>query len=155
LAHCAPRCLETHLVLGVLYSILSEELQLRQLEELVGIGDRIKRGAEVFERLLVADGHERGEGIALACAVGLRFKEGLKKLGGIGDERLGVLEDRSDSPHGVLADVGVTVFQTRTGRGKEGLDEFGLAQLGQEPEGITADIFVRVLKIVTNTVAVG
>jgi hypothetical protein len=49
----------------------------------------------------------------------------------------------------------VAVFQTPTGRGKEGLDEFGLAQLGQEPESITADIFVRVLKIVTNTVAVG
>lgn len=103
----------------------------------------------------MADGHEGGEGIALARAVGLRFEEGLKKLGGIGDERLRVLEDRSYSPHGILADVGMAMFQTRTGRGKEGLDEFGLAQLGQEPKSITADIFVRVLKVVTNTVAVG
>lgn len=103
----------------------------------------------------MADGHEGGEGIALARAVGLRFEEGVKKLRGIGDERLRVLEDRSDSPHGILADVGMAMFQTRTGRGKEGLDEFGLAQLGQEPKSITADIFVRVLKVVTNTVAVG
>jgi hypothetical protein len=86
------------------------------LEELIGVGNGIERGAEVFERLLVADGHESGKGIALARAVGLRFEEGLQKLRRIWDERLGVLEDRSDSPHGILADVGVAVFQTATGR---------------------------------------
>jgi hypothetical protein len=79
--------------LGVLHSILPQELQLRQLEQLVGVGDRVEGGAEIFERLLVANGHEGGERIALARAVGLRFEEGLEKLGGIGDERLGVLED--------------------------------------------------------------
>ena len=58
----------------------------------------------------MADGHESGKGIALARAIGLRFEEGLQKLRRIGDQGLGVLEDRSDSPRGVLADVGVAVL---------------------------------------------
>lgn len=102
----------------------------------------------------MADRHERRKGIAFAGAVGFRLQECLEKLGSIWDERLRVLEDRRNGPNGVLAHIGMAVFQARAGRGKEGLDKFGLAQLAQETESIASDIFVRVLKIVTNAIAI-
>lgn len=84
---------ETHFVLGVLNSILSQEFQLGELKQLISVGNCVESGTEVLEGLLVADGHEGGESIALAGAVGLRFEEDLKEFGGIGNESLGVLED--------------------------------------------------------------
>lgn len=137
-----------------MHGILPQELQLSQLEEFIGVGNGVKGRAEILEGLLVADRHERCKGIAFAGTVGLGLKEGLEKFGSIGDERLGVLEDRSHGPDRSLAHVGMSVFQTRAGRGKERLDEFGFAQLAQEAEGITPDVFVGMLEIVTDTVAV-
>lgn len=102
----------THFVLSVLDSILSQEFQLRELKQLISVGDCVESGAEVLEGLLVANGHESGESIALAGAVGFRFEKDLKELWGIGNEGLGVLEDGSHGPCGVLSHVGVTVFQT-------------------------------------------
>jgi hypothetical protein len=63
-----------------------------------------------------------------------------------------VLEDRSHGPDCVLAHIGVAVFQTRTRGGKEGLDEFRFAEFAKESKGVSSDIFVRVLKVVANTV---
>jgi hypothetical protein len=101
---------------------------------------------------LVADGHERCKGIALAGAVGLALEESLDQLRRIGNEGFGVLEDRSHGPDCVLAHIGVAVFQTRTRGGKEGLDEFRFAEFAKESKGVSSDIFVGVLKVVANTV---
>ena len=100
----------------------------------------------------MADGHESGEGIALAGAISLRLEEGLNKFWSIRDERLGVLIDRSDSPNCILPYVGVTVFQARTRGREKGLDKFRLAELAQESKGVASNILVGVLKVIPNTV---
>lgn len=100
----------------------------------------------------MADGHEGCECIALAGAVGLRIEERLDKLRSIWDQRLRVLEDRSDSPHGVLADIGVAVIQAGACGREEGFNEFRFSELAQESQGVSSDVFVGVLKIVTDTV---
>lgn len=46
------------------------------------------------------------------------------------------------------------MFQTGTRRGKEGLDQFRFAKLAEEAEGVAADVFVRMLEIITDTVAI-
>lgn len=101
----------------------------------------------------MADRGEGCKGITLAGAVGLRFKEGLEEFGGVGNEGLGVLENRGDCPGGILSYIGMAVFQTRAGRGQEGLDEFGLAEFAQETESVSTDIFVRVLQVITDAIA--
>lgn len=89
-----PNCIHTaDLILGVLDCVLAKELQLCQLKELIGVGNGIERGAQIFECLLVADGHKRRERIALASAVCLRLQECLEQLRGVRDEGLGVLEN--------------------------------------------------------------
>jgi hypothetical protein len=143
----------THLVLGVLNSILAQELKLSQLKKLIGVRNSIESCAKVLEGLLVANRHEGSEGIALASAIRLRFEEGQKQLGRIWDESFGVLEDGSNCPGGVLAHIGVAVFQARAGRGKEGFDEFGFAQLAQEAESVSSDVFIGVLQVVADAVA--
>lgn len=143
----------THLVLRVLDRILAQEFQLRQLEQLIGVGNGIKSRAEVLKRLLMADRSEGCKGITLAGAVGLRFKEGLEEFGGVGNEGLGVLEDRGDCPSGVLSYVGMAVFQTRAGRGQERLDEFRFAEFAQETKSISTNVFVGVLQVVANAIA--
>lgn len=103
------RSFQTNLILRILYGVLSEELQLCQLKELIGIGNGVKCSAQIFERLLVADGHERRERIAFAGAVCFRLKERLNQFGGIRNEGFGVLEDRRHSPNSILSNIGVAV----------------------------------------------
>lgn len=63
------RSFQANLILSILYGILSEEFQLCQLKELIGVGNGVKCDAQIFERLLVANRHERRERIAFAGAV--------------------------------------------------------------------------------------
>lgn len=63
--------------------------------------------------------------------------------------------DRGDGKNSVLSDIGVTVFETRTRGGEERLDQLGFAELGEVPQGISTNIFVRMLKIIPNAVAIG
>lgn len=101
----------------------------------------------------MADRGEGCKGVTLAGAVGLRFKESLEEFGGVGNEGLGVLENRGDCPGGVLSYVGVAVFQTRAGRGQEGLNEFRFAEFAEETESVSSDIFVGVLQVITDAIA--
>lgn len=48
----------------------------------------------------------------------------------------------------------MSMLQTGARRGKEGLDQFRFAELAEEAECIAANVFVRMLEIVTDTVAI-
>ena len=56
---------------------------------------------------------------------------------------------------GVLADVCVTVLEARSGGGKKGLDQLGLAKLAEEAQGVASDVLVGVLEVVPYAVAAG
>ena len=56
-----------------------------------------------------------------------------------------MLIDRSNRPNGVFPDVGVSMFEARPGRGKEGLDEFGFAQLAEKAERVPSNVLVWML----------
>lgn len=64
------------------------------------------------------------------------------------------MENGSDSEDSVLSDVGMSVLKARSCRGQEGFDELGLSQLAEEAKGVASNVFVGVLKIVTDTVAI-
>jgi hypothetical protein len=46
------------------------------------------------------------------------------------------------------------MFQTRTCGGKEGFNKLWFAEFGEESEGIASNVFVGVLKIIANAIAV-
>lgn len=75
------------------------------------------------------DTRERSECIALACVVALGLEEGGDQLRSIGDEGFRVLEDGGHSEYSVLADVCVAMLEAGSGRGEEGLNELGFAEL--------------------------
>lgn len=102
----------------------------------------------------MADGHERSERITLASTISLGLEESLNQLRCVGDERFGVLVYGRDSPHSVLSHIGVAVVKARTSGGEERLEELGLAELAQEAKGVTADELVRMLEVISNSVAV-
>lgn len=143
----------SHLVLGVLHSILADELELDQLEELFRVGNPLKDRAEVYQSPVMVDGGKGGKGIPLAGGVGFALEEGADEVGRIGNEGGRVLVDGCDGEDGILAHIGVAVLETLHCGGQEGLDEFGLAELAQEAEGVAADVLVGMLKIVPDTVA--
>lgn len=47
----------------------------------------------------------------------------------------------------------MTVFQARASGGEEGFDKLGLAELAKKAEGITSNVLVRVLQVISDTVA--
>lgn len=143
----------THLVLRILHSILSNELKLNQLQQFVGIRDAVESFTEIFQGLLVVDGHESGESISFASVVVLGTEEGLNEFWSIGDQGFGVLVDRRHSPHSILSHISVAVLEARASGREERLDEFRLAKFAEEAEGISSDVFIRVLQVVSNTIA--
>lgn len=95
---------------------------------------------------------QSGEGVPFACRVALGLEECGDEVGGIWYEGGRVLEDGGDGKNGVLADIGVTVLETRPRRGEKGLDELWLAKLAEETQSIASDVLVGMLKVVPNTV---
>lgn len=148
-------CEPAYLVLRVLDSILSDELQFDQLEQLLCIWDSVEDGAQIYEGLLVVYAGQGGEGVPLACGVALGLEECSNQVGGIGDQRGRVLKDGGNGEDGILPYIGVTVLETRSGGGEEGLDEFGFAELAQEAQSVASDVLVGMLKIVSDAIAVG
>lgn len=47
----------------------------------------------------------------------------------------------------------MTVFQARTSGGEERFDKLGLTELAKETEGIASNVLVRVLQVISDTVA--
>lgn len=64
-----------------------------------------------------------------------------------------MLVDRRHSPHSILSHIGVAVLKARASGREERLDEFRLAKFAEEAEGISSDVFVRVLQVVSNAIA--
>lgn len=143
-----------HLVLRILHSILPDKFQLHKLQQFVGVRDAVESRSQVLQGLLVADRHESGERIALTGTVGFGLEEGLDKLRRVRDERFRVLVDRCDGPDGILSHVRMAVFQTRACGGEERLDEFRFSEFAQESQGIASDVFIGMLQVVTDAIAV-
>ena len=142
-----------YLVLLVLDSILPHELDLNELQQLLRIRYAVEHRAQVRQRPVVVDAGQRGEGVPLAGGVALGLEEGGDQVGGVGDHGRRVLEDGCRGEDGVLADVGVAVLEAGSRGGQEGFYELGLAELGEEAEGVSADVLVRVLEVIPDAVA--
>lgn len=134
--------------------ILANKLQFYQLKKFVGIRDALECCAEVFKRLLMANCKKGGESIALACGVIFSFKERVDEIWRIRDEGLEILIDGRNGPNGALPHIGMSVLEARASRGKKGFKEFGFAELAEESEGVASDVFIRMLEVVPDTVAV-
>lgn len=64
-----------------------------------------------------------------------------------------MLVDGSRGKDGILPDIGMTVLETGSRGGEEGFYELGLAELGQEAEGVAANVLIRVLEVIPDAVA--
>jgi hypothetical protein len=62
--------------------------------------------------------------------------------------------DGRNGEYRVLSDVCVTVLEARSCGRKQGLDELGLSKLAEEAEGVAADVFIGMLKVVSDSIAV-
>lgn len=85
--------------------------------------------------------------------VAFRAQEGLYQLGSIRNERLRMLEDGGNCPHGIFPNVCMSVFKARAGGGEERFDQFWFAELAKKTKGVSSDVLVGVLEIVSYTVA--
>lgn len=83
--------------------------------------------------------------IPLARVVTFAFEKCLEEFRSVGNQDLRKVIYGGDGEGGVLADVGVSMLQTRSGRRKERFDQLGFSELAQEPEGIASDIFIGML----------
>lgn len=81
------------LVLRVGDCVLADELQFNQLQQLIGVGDALEDGAQVLQRLVVADCQQGGERVPLTRSITFRLEESLKELWGVWHQHLVVLED--------------------------------------------------------------
>lgn len=136
----------------ILDGILANEFEFDELQKFIGVRDGIKDSAEICEGLLVVDRCQRSECVSLASIVALGLKESIQEICGVWDEGFGVLENGCDSENGILSDVCVAVLETGARRGKERLDKFGLTELAEEAQRVTADVFVGVLEVISDAV---
>ena len=90
---------------------------------------------------------EHHEGVPLAAHVLLALEKVGDQLGRVRDEKVKVLVDGEDGHDGVAAHVGVPVLQAGADGGHEGLQQLGLLQLAQEPQGGPPDELVGVLQV--------
>lgn len=60
-----------YLVCRIGDGVLTDELQLDQLQQLICVGDTLENGAQIFEGLVVANGGESGKCIPLAGGITL------------------------------------------------------------------------------------
>lgn len=134
-------------------SILSDKFNLDELKKLLCIGYSVKYLAEVGEGPVMIYAGKGSKSVALASGVTLAFEESRNEIGGIGDERGRVLENGRYGKHGVLSHVRMAVFKTGPGRGEKGFDELRLPEFAEEAEGVSTNVLVRMLQIVTNAVA--
>ena len=77
--------------------------------------------------------------------VAFPFEKGLEEFRSVGNQDLREVVYGGNSEDCVLADVGMSMLQTRSGGGKERLNQFGFSKLAQETKGIPSDIFIGML----------
>jgi hypothetical protein len=142
----------TYLVLGVLYGVLANKLQFRQLEKLFCVGYAIEHLSEIGKSFVMTDGHEGGKGISLARRIVFLQEEVVYKIRRIRDQLLEVLVYGGDREHGVLPHVGVAVLEALSCGLQQGLHELGLTDFAEEAKGVAANVFVGMLQIQSNSV---
>lgn len=128
LVHVRP----SYLVLGVLHSILPDEFDKHQLQELLGVGNPIEDSTKEGQRFAVIYTSQRGEGVSLACGIAFAFEQGRDQFGGVRDKRWGVLKDARYGKDCILADVGMSMLKASSRRREQRFDQFWLAQFRQE-----------------------
>lgn len=101
------------------------------------------------------DADKGGERIPLGSGVTFGLEKSRDQVRGVGNEGWGVLVNGGHGEDGVLADVRMAVLEARSGGGQERLDQFGLAKLAEEAQGVAADVLVGVLEVVSYAVAAG
>ena len=84
--------------------------------------------------------------------IGFGAEEGLYEFRGVGYERLGMLIYGSNRPDSVFPDVCMSVFEASSGGGEQGLDKFWLSQFAEESKGVSTDVLVRMLKVISYTI---
>lgn len=77
--------------------------------------------------------------------VAFALKKCLKEFRSVGNQDLRKVVYGRYSEDGVLADVSVSMLQTRSGGRKERLNQLGFSKLAQEPEGVASNILIRML----------
>jgi hypothetical protein len=90
---------------------------------------------------------QSSECIAFASVVGFFVEEIDEEIWSIGDEILQMGVDARNCPDSILSDVYVPMLQALPGRVEQGFEDFLVSELGEESEGIAANIFVGVLKV--------
>ena len=83
--------------------------------------------------------------IPLARVITFAFEECLEQFRSVGNQDLRKVIYRGNSEDGVLANVGMSMLQTRSGRREERLNQLGFSKLAQETEGVASDIFIGML----------
>ena len=73
------------------------------------------------------------------------FEKRLEKFRSVGYKNLGKVVYGGNGEDGVLADVGVSMLQTRSGRRKKRLNQFRFPKLAQEPQGVASYVLIRML----------
>lgn len=97
----------------VVFTVQPYHLNNAQLELLIHARDLIVYAQDVLHRLRHRTICEEDKGVALACRIALRGEERLYELGRVGNEVFILPVDGVHGEDGVLADVGVTVFEAR------------------------------------------
>ena len=64
-----------------------------------------------------------------------------------------MLVDGGNSKDSILSYIGVTVFEARASGGKERFDELGFPKLAQESQGISPNVFIGMLEIISDAIA--
>ena len=64
-----------------------------------------------------------------------------------------MLEDGGNSKDSILSYIGVTMFEAGASGGKERFDELGFPKLAQKSQGISPNVFIGMLEIISDAVA--
>lgn len=73
------------------------------------------------------------------------LEKGLEEFRSVGNQDLRKVVYGGNGEDGVLADVCVSMLQTRSGRREERLNQLGLSKLAQESESVASDVFIGML----------
>ena len=127
-------------------AVLADDLDDAHLQQLIHTRNLVEHLNDPLDRLRHGAVREEDERIPLARRVGLGREERLDELGRIGDQVLELAVDGVDREDGVLADVGVSMFEAGAADWDEGFEDFDVfGDLLEEPERCTTDVFVRML----------
>ena len=77
-----------------------------------------------------------------------------EKFGSVRYQMLRVLMYRRNGKDGILSDVSMPMIKTGASGRDQWLNDFGFSQFAQEAESVATNIFVRMLEVVSDPIAV-